>query len=323
MTRAGIDLDTARRVLAVEARAVETLADRIDERFEEAAKLVLRASGRVVLTGMGKSGIVARKIAATFASTGTPALFMHPAEAVHGDLGMIVGGDVVLALSQSGETDELVRLVEMIRRIDATLITMTGRLDSTLGREADVALHTGVDEEGCPLALAPMASTTATLALGDALAAVVMEARGFDEDDFARLHPGGRLGLRLRRVRDLMHWGDALPRVGEDATMSQVVVEMSRKRLGCTTVVDDRGTLVGIITDGDLRRLLERDDAPLTRRAGDVMTREPVTIGEDVLATAALRVMEERKITMIPVLDDAAALSGVIQIHDLWRTQMV
>lgn len=317
-----MSLETARRVLRAEAAAIEAIRDRLDERFENAVTLILATRGRVVASGMGKSGLVARKIAATLASTGTPALFLHPAEAIHGDLGMLVQGDVVLALSQSGETEELLRLLETIRRLGDKLIVMTGKPNSTLAREADLLLDTSVTTEGCPLELAPMASSTAALALGDALAAAVMEARGFSEDDFARLHPGGRLGRRLARVSALMHAGEALPRVGPETSMAEVVLEMSRKRLGCTTVVDEDGRLLGLITDGDLRRLMERDATPLDRRAREVMSAQPTTIGPDALASAALAMMEARKITMIPVVGSDRVLQGVIQIHDLWGTQM-
>ncbi|GAB4223897.1 MAG: KpsF/GutQ family sugar-phosphate isomerase [Acidobacteriota bacterium] len=317
-----MSLETARRVLRAEANAIRALERRLGEPFEQAVRLILETPGRVVTSGMGKSGLVARKIAATLASTGTPALFLHPAEALHGDLGMVVRGDVVLALSHSGETEELLRLLETIRRLGGRLIVMTGNVRSTLAREADLLLDTSVDEEGCPLDLAPMASTTAALALGDALAAALMRARGFSEEDFARLHPGGKLGRRLARVGSLMHTGDTLPRVQPGAPMREVVLEMSRKRLGCTTVVDDGDRLVGIITDGDLRRLLERDPDPLSRTAAEVMTPDPVTLPETALASKALALMEERKITMIPVVDDGRRLLGLIQIHDLWGTQM-
>jgi len=276
----------------------------------------------VVLTGMGKSGLVARKIAATLASTGTPALFLHPAEAIHGDLGMIVKGDVVIALSQSGETAEILGVVETVRRLQGTLLVMTGRAGSTLGREADLLLDTSVAEEGCPLGLAPMASTTAMAALGDALAAALMVAKGFSEEDFARLHPGGRLGRRLARVRQFMHTGEAVPRVGPTTTMGEVVLEMSRKRLGSTAVVDGAGRLLGIVTDGDLRRLLQRDATPLDRTAAEAMTALPTTIAADALASAALALMEERKITMLPVLAADGTLEGIVQIHDLWGTQL-
>jgi arabinose-5-phosphate isomerase len=316
-----VSVEVGRRVLRAEAMAVARLADELGEPFRQAVQRVIETRGRVVLTGMGKSGIVARKIGATLASTGTPALFIHPAEAHHGDLGMVAEGDLVLALSNSGETQEVLTLLDTIRRLGARLMVMTGRPGSTLAREADVLLDTSVPEEGCPLGLAPMASTTAALALGDALAAAVMEAKGFGEEDFARLHPGGRLGRRLSRVSQFMHKGDAVPRVPPQAPMKEALIEMSRKRLGCTTVVSPDGALLGIITDGDLRRLLETDDAPLGKTAGEVMTPEPRTVTPDVLAAAALRIMEERKITMLPVVE-SGALTGLVQIHDLWGTQL-
>ncbi len=310
------------RVIEAEARALAALAARLGPAFDDAVDAILGTPGRVVLTGMGKSGLVARKIAATLASTGTPALFLHPAEAIHGDLGMIVKGDVVVALSQSGETAEILGVVEAVRRLGGTLLVMTGRAGSTLGREADLLLDTSVAEEGCPLGLAPMASTTAMLALGDALAAALMVAKGFSEEDFARLHPGGRLGRKLARVRQFMHTGEAVPRVAPATPMGQVVLEMSRKRLGSTAVVDDAGRLLGIVTDGDLRRLLERDPTPLDRTAADAMTARPVSIAADALASAALALMEERKITMLPVVAPDGTLEGIVQIHDLWGTQL-
>ncbi len=309
-------------MIEAEARALGALAARLGPAFDDAVDAILAARGRVVLTGMGKSGLVARKVAATLASTGTPALFLHPAEAIHGDLGMIVRGDVVIALSQSGETAEILSVVEAVRRLGGTLLVMTGRSGSTLGREADLLLDTSVAEEGCPLGLAPMASTTAMLALGDALAAALMVAKGFSEEDFARLHPGGRLGRKLARVRQFMHAGDAVPRVGPETSMGDVVLEMSRKRLGSAAVVDGSGRLLGVVTDGDLRRLLERDPTPLDRTAAEAMTARPVTIAPDALASAALALMEERKITMLPVVASDGTLEGVVQIHDLWGTQL-
>jgi arabinose-5-phosphate isomerase len=316
-----VSVDVGKRVLRAEAMAVNRLADELGEPFRQAVARVIETRGRVVLTGMGKSGIVARKIGATLASTGTPALFIHPAEAHHGDLGMITEGDLVIALSNSGETQEVITLLDTIRRLGARLVVMTGRPESTLAREADVLLDTSVADEGCPLGLAPMASTTAALALGDALAAAVMEAKGFGEEDFARLHPGGRLGKRLSRVSQFMHKGESVPRIRPEAPMREAVLEMSRRRLGCTTVISPDGALLGIITDGDLRRLLESDAEPLARTAGEVMTPEPRTVTPDVLAAAALRIMEERKITMLPVVE-AGALVGLVQIHDLWGTQL-
>jgi arabinose-5-phosphate isomerase len=315
--------DRAKAVLTIEARALRALAERLDENFDRAAELIRSSPGRVVLTGIGKSGLVARKIAATFASTGTPALFLHPAEARHGDLGVVLAGDVVIAVSHSGETGEILALLDTIRRLGARLIAITGQRHSTLAREADLLLDTSVEEEGCPLGLAPMASTTAALALGDALAAALMVANGFGESDFALLHPGGKLGRKLARVESLMHSGERMPRVLPSTEMKAVVLEMSRGRMGCTAVVDRDGQLLGLITDGDLRRLLEREVNPLQRTAEQVMTRQPVTIAPNALASAALRVMEERKITMLPVVDDRRLLLGLLQIHDLWTTGQV
>lgn len=314
-------------VVRIEAEALRALADRIAgpmaQTFARAVECVMSCGGRVVVTGMGKSGLVARKIAATLSSTGTPALFLHPAEAVHGDLGMIVRGDVVLALSQSGETEEILNLLATIKRLQVKLVVMTGELSSTLADAAEVALDCSVAKEACALGLAPTASTTTMLALGDALAVTVAEKRGFKEEDFADLHPGGKLGKRLARVEKLMHSGEAVPRVAPDTAMPQVIYEMSRKKLGMTTVVEDE-KLAGVISDGDLRRLLERrgKDA-LELRAGECMTTNPQTIAPDEFATAALNLMEQRKITSLVVVDDQRRLLGVIHLHDLWGTEMV
>jgi arabinose-5-phosphate isomerase len=312
----------AHRVLDIEIRALQSLASRLGAEFDAAVETILACDGRVVLTGMGKSGLAARKIAATLASTGTPAMYLHPAEAIHGDLGIIVRGDVVVALSHSGETEEILRLLDTIRRLGARIIAMTGSRDSTLGRESDIVLDTFVEEEGCPLGLAPMASTISAVALGDALAASLMTRKGFREEDFARLHPGGKLGKKLARVEQVMHSGDRVPTVRPEDVMRDVVLEISRKRLGCTTVCDDQGRLVGVITDGDLRRLLERESEPMALEASQLMSGSPVTIGPDDLAASALRLMEDRKITMLPVVDGDRNLLGVVQIHDLWGTNL-
>jgi len=314
--------ETARKVLEIESHAVGDLAERLGEEFDRAVDSLLGCAGRVVVTGMGKSGIVSQKIAATLASTGTPAFFVHPAEAIHGDLGMIVAGDVVLAVSNSGETEELVRLLEVIRRLGARIVAMSGDPGSTLARYADVHLDVGVRREACPLDLVPTASTTAALAMGDALAVACYEKRGFTARDFARLHPGGRLGRRLLTVGELMHSGEGVPAVGIGATMGEAVHEMSAKRLGMTCVVDDAGGLAGVLTDGDLRRRMLRVERPLDGTAGDAMTRTPSTIGPDALASEALRIMEEKKITSLPVVDASRRVLGVIQIHDLWRTEL-
>ena len=314
--------ETARRVLEIESRAVADLALRVGDEIDRAVDLLLACAGRVVVTGMGKSGIVAQKIAATLASTGTPAFFMHPAEAIHGDLGMIVTGDVVLAVSNSGETEELVRLLELIRRLGARIVAMSGDPGSTLSRHADIHLDVGVGREACPLDLVPTASTTAALAMGDALAVACYERRGFTARDFAKLHPGGTLGRKLLEVSDLMHSGDGVPAVPLAASMEDAVREMSAKRLGMTCVVDAEGRLAGVLTDGDLRRLVLRRDRPLDGSVGDAMTTEPTTIEPGALATEALRLMEARKITSLPVVDPSRRLLGVIQIHDLWRTEL-
>ncbi|HEX9119381.1 MAG TPA: KpsF/GutQ family sugar-phosphate isomerase [Terriglobales bacterium] len=314
-------------VVRIEADALRALADRLAgpmaEAFAGAVECLYSCGGRVVVTGMGKSGLVARKIAATLSSTGTPALFMHPVEAVHGDLGMIVRGDVVLALSQSGDTEEILNLVPNIKRLDVRLVAMTGALRSTLAQAADITLDCSVAQEACSLGLAPTASTTTMVALGDALAVALAEKRGFKEEDFADLHPGGKLGKKLARVSRLMHTGDAIPRVTPQTPMSEVIYEMSRKQLGVAAVTDG-DKLLGIISDGDLRRLLERrgkDVLDLT--AGECMTRDPKTIRPDEFAAAALNIMEQKKITSLAVVGDGGRLEGIIHLHDLWGTEMV
>ncbi len=314
--------ETARRVLQVESSAVASLADRLDESFDRAVELIVACRGRVVVSGMGKSGIICQKLSATFSSTGTPALFMHPAEALHGDLGMIVEGDLLLVVSNSGETPEVVRLLELVRRLGAGIVALTGHTDSTLARHADVHLHVGVDREACSLDLVPTASTCASLAMGDALAVACYEQRGFTSKDFARFHPGGHLGHRLRLVRSVMHQDEELPRVHEETGMTQAVEEMSRKRLGMTCVLDGKGRLTGVLTDGDLRRWVLRVSKPLEGTVAQAMTPTPATIGPEALATEALKLMEERKITSLPVVDDDRSLLGVVQIHDLWRTEL-
>jgi arabinose-5-phosphate isomerase len=314
-------------VVRIEAEALRELADRIAGpmavAFASAVECLLSCGGRVVVTGMGKSGLVARKIAATLSSTGTPALFLHPAEAVHGDLGMIVRGDVVIALSLSGETEEIIELLATMKRLAVKLVAMTGELRSTLAQAADVALDCSVAKEACSLGLAPTASTTTMLALGDALALTLAEQRGFKEEDFAELHPGGKLGKRLARVEKLMHSGDAIPRVTPDTPMPEVIYEMSRKKLGMTTVVEGE-KLAGVLSDGDLRRLLEhKGKDALELRAGECMTRNPQTIAPGEFATAALNIMEQRKITSLAVVDGDGTLRGVIHLHDLWGTEMM
>ena len=323
MTRVtAADLTIAKKVLQTEAAAILALVDRLDDRFEAAVRVLLDCRGRVIVTGMGKSGIVARKIAATLASTGTPAFFLHPAEAVHGDLGVIQGDDVVIALSNSGETHELLRLLETIKRLGARLITICGNAPSTLGDASDVVLDCHVSEEACPMNLVPTASTTAALALGDALAMTLLVAKGFREEDFAHLHPGGKLGKRVMRVEQLMHVGGKVPRVTVSTPMTAVVQEMTSKRLGMTCVVDgDR--LVGVITDGDLRRHMAKSLDLSTRVAADVMSANPVTVEPTMLAAEALHILEQRKITSIVVVGPTHRIEGVLHLHDLWRTQMV
>jgi arabinose-5-phosphate isomerase len=313
----------ARKVLETEAQAILGLIPQINANFDRALDLLQRCTGRVIVTGMGKSGIIAHKISATLSSTGTPSVFLHAAEAVHGDLGVVLAEDVVLALSYSGETDEMVRLIEAIRRLGAKLIALTGHVNSTLAQAADVAVDCHVAEEACPMNLAPTASTTAALAMGDALALALSRRKGFREDQFASLHPAGRLGKRLMRVDALMHSGDALPVVAVDTPMPDVVHQISSKRLGMTCVVDADGQLVGIVTDGDLRRHMTPGSNLLDRRAGDIMTRRPVVIGGHALAVEALRIMEERKITSLVVAGAGGRVEGVVHLHDLWRTQMI
>jgi arabinose-5-phosphate isomerase len=331
-------------VVRIEAEALRALADRIAgpmaKSFARAVELIYDCGGRVVVTGMGKSGIIARKIAATLNSTGTPALYMHPVEAVHGDLGMVVRGDVVMALSASGETEEILRLLATIKRLRVPLISLTGdsientrSLDfarddngkkiSTLAAAADVALDCSVDKEACTLGLAPTASTTTMLALGDAIAMTLSAKRGFKEEDFANLHPGGKLGKALARVEALMHSGDAVPRVGPKTKMPDVIYEMSRKKLGITTVVEG-DKLMGVISDGDLRRLLEeRGKDVLDLTAGQCMTKNPRTIASSEFAATALALMEEKKITSLVVVDRRGKLSGIVHLHDLWGTEMM
>ena len=316
---------SGRRVLETEARGLEAVSARIDGAFSQACRILLACNGRVVCIGMGKSGHVARKIAATLASTGTPSFYVHPGEAGHGDLGMITDADVVLALSYSGESDEILMLLPVLKRQGNPLISMTGSAQSTLAREADVHLDVSVPAEACPLDLAPTSSTTASMAMGDALAVALLDARGFTADDFARSHPAGALGRRLLlHIRDVMHAGDEIPSVRETATLGDVLVEMSRKRLGMTAVVDGDGRLLGLYTDGDLRRTLADPGIDLRgTRIVEVMTRAPVTIGLDALAIEAARLMETRKINALLVLDDDRHVVGALNIHDLLRARVV
>jgi arabinose-5-phosphate isomerase len=316
-------LAVAQRVLRIEADAIENLIGRLDERFERAVAMMFACAGRVVVTGLGKSGLIGRKISATLASTGTPSIFLHAAEALHGDLGMVVPGDVLVALSTSGETEELVALLERVKRLGIRLVTLTGNPRSTLAAASDVVLDISVKEEACSLNLAPTASTAAALAMGDALAMALLDRRGFRREDFAELHPGGRLGWRLRRIESLMHTGEALPRVALDTPIPMVIYEISRKRLGMAAVADESNQLLGIITDGDLRRLMEqRRKEALDLTAADCMTRNPATLPRQELAASALRLMEERKITSVLVVDKERHLEGVVHLHDLWTLQL-
>ena len=313
----------ARAVIDTERQAVSALKQRIDGHFIGACQLILACEGRVVVLGMGKSGHIGHKIAATLASTGTPSFFVHPAEAGHGDLGMITRGDVVIALSNSGETAEIITLLPVIKRLDIPLIALTGNPASTLGMAAAACLDVSVAREACPLNLAPTASTTASLVLGDALAVALLEARGFNADDFARSHPGGSLGRRLSSVRDVMHTGDDIPRVNEKTILSRTLLEMSAKGLGMTAVLDEHGQVSGIFTDGDLRRTLDAGFDVHTTTTAEVMTRNPRAIAETCLAAEALRMMEEHRINALLVLDEDQQLAGVLNMHDLLRAQVL
>ncbi len=319
MTPASEHNQAARRVLAIERDAIEAVAEALDEGFSRAVETILALDGRLVVLGMGKSGIIAKKIAATFASTGTPAFFVHAAEAQHGDLGMITGHDAVLALSYSGETAEVVGLLPEIKRRGARVIALTGKRDSSLARHADIVLHAPVAREACPMNLAPTASTTAALALGDALAVVVLERRGFREEDFARVHPAGSLGRKLLKVADVMHSGRELPMVPRDARLREAIMEISSHRLGITGVRDADGRLIGCLSDGDLRRILESGHMDLDAPVGDLMHPDPLTIGEGRLASEALRRMEDNKIMALFVHDDQGRITGIVHMHDLLR----
>ncbi len=322
-TAAAASIEHGRRVLTIEADALNALAARLDARFDAAVRLVAGRGGKVVVTGMGKSGHVGRKIAATLASTGTPAFFLHAAEALHGDLGMLERQDLVLAVSNSGETAEILDLVPHVKRLGLPLVALTGRPQSTLARTADALLDVSVAEEACPLGLAPTASTTAAIAMGDALAVALLEHRGFRREDFAALHPAGTLGRKLLRVADLMHTGDAVPRVRTGSVMTDVLLEMTAKRLGVTAVVDADDHLVGIVTDGDLRRALAAGDFVTTRTVDDVMGRQPKAIDADSLAALAVAIMERHSITVLFILGADQKLAGVIHLHDLLRAGVV
>jgi arabinose-5-phosphate isomerase len=324
-------LSIALRVLRLEAAGILSVSERLDERFAAAVEVLYRCRGRVIVTGMGKSGLVGRKIAATLASTGTPAYFLHPAEGVHGDLGMVARDDVVLALSNSGQTDEVLAVLPLIKRLGIPLVLLTGHPTSTLARQSDVVVDVGVPEEACPLNLSPTASTTAALAMGDALAMALLDLRGLRPEDYAALHPSGSLGWKaLFKVADLMQTGAAIPVVSESATMKEAIGEMTAKRLGMTTVVDGEGRLVGVITDGDLRRLQLTGGPLLDRAAGECMTREPTRIGGHELAAKALAMMEThtidgepRPITSLVITDAAGRPAGVLHLHDLLRAKIV
>jgi arabinose-5-phosphate isomerase len=316
-------IESAKRVFQVESEAIAGLVEHLDARFEKAVDLLYSCKGRAVVTGLGKSGLIGRKVAATFSSMGTPSLFLHAADALHGDLGMLTAGDVLVAISASGETQELIDLIEPAKRLGIALITLTAHANSPLGTASDVVLDISVKEEACPLNLAPTSSTAAALAMGDALAVVIAERRDFQEHDFAALHPGGRLGKKLRRIDSLMHKGDELPRVLPTTKMPDVIYEMSRKGLGLTAVTKPDGRLMGIITDGDLRRGMQRrKQNVLDLAAIDCMTKKPVTLPRTELAAAALRLMEEKKITSVIVVDSGGRLEGVVHIHDLWTLQL-
>jgi arabinose-5-phosphate isomerase len=320
-----MSLDSARRVLRIEAQAIQDLLARLDSSVSRAVDLLLTCKGRVVVAGMGKSGLVGRKISATLSSTGTPSFFLHPAEALHGDLGMVARGDSLLAISYGGETPEILDLLEALKRLEIPIVSITGNLKSTLASASEVALDASVKEEACSLNLAPTASTTVAMALGDALAVALLDRRGFRPDDFAALHPAGRLGKKLLRVGHLMHGGDALPHVSPETPMPAAFHEMSAKKLGMTTVTTADGKLAGILTDGDLRRLMEKHGgATLSMTAGDCMVRTPQTIGPNLLASEALNLMEKKKITSIVVVDPASQkVVGVVHLHDLWTLELI
>jgi len=316
--------EIARRVLRIEAQALNDLCGRLNGSFDRAVELLLGCDGRVVVTGMGKSGLIGRKISGTLSSTGTPSFFLHPAEALHGDLGMLARGDALLAISYGGETPEILNLLETLKRLQMPIVTMTGNERSTLAEASEVVLDVSVQEEACTLNLAPTASTTVAMALGDALAIALLERRGFQPDDFAALHPAGRLGKRLLRVEHLMHKGEMMPRVSPETPMPATFHEMSAKKLGMTTVTTGDGKLAGIITDGDLRRLMEKHGgATLSMTAGDCMIRTPQTIGPGLLASEALNLMEKRKITSVVVVDGEGRVLGVVHLHDLWTLELI
>ncbi|MCP2604870.1 KpsF/GutQ family sugar-phosphate isomerase [Candidatus Aminicenantes bacterium AH-873-B07] len=315
-------INVGKKVLEVEAEAVKNLIDRIDKQFEKAVELLYECKGKVVITGIGKSGLIAQKIAATFTSTGTPAIFIHPTEAVHGDLGIILDDDIIIAISYSGETKEIITLLEFIKRIGVKLIALTGNKSSKLAKYSDIVLDISVEQEACPIGLIPTSSTTAALAMGDALAIAVMQKKGFGKEDFAFVHPRGQIGKKLLKVKHLMHTGEEIPIVCTNTSMRETVEEMTRKKLGVTCVIDKNKKLVGIITDGDLRRLLIKYGSFMNKTAGECMKHDPITIDKEELATEALNIMEERKITSLIIKNKKGEVEGIIHLHDLWRTEM-
>ena len=322
--KGGTSLDVGRRVLDIEARAVQALVERLDGGFSQAVDLLYRCKGKVVVSGMGKSGLIGQKIAATMASTGTPSFFLHPAEGLHGDLGMLARRDVLIAISNSGETQEILQLLPFMERMGIPVVAIVGRKGSTLAKNSAVALDVSVAEEACPMGLAPTASTTATLAMGDALAVALLDKRGFKEQDFAQFHPGGTLGRRLLvKVRDLMHKGEQIPQVGETVFASAAILEMSVKKLGMTTVVDRAGALLGVITDGDLRRFLQQGGDFSKITAGSLASRHPKLIGPDELAAKAVEMMERYAITTLVVAENAKRIVGVVHLHDLLKHGIV
>jgi arabinose-5-phosphate isomerase len=319
-----MSLETGRRVLRIEALALQEVLERLDSSFERAVELLLGCKGRVVVTGMGKSGLIGRKISGTLSSTGTPSFFLHPAEALHGDLGMLARGDALLAITYGGETEEILNLLETLKRLEMPIVTLTGKPGSTLALASDVVIDVSVKEEACTLNLAPTASTAVAMAVGDALAVSLLERRGFKPDDFAALHPAGRLGKKLLRVEHLMHSGDAVPRVSLATPMPATFHEMSAKKLGMTTVTAADGKLLGILTDGDLRRLMEKHGGDtLSMTAGDCMVRTPQTISPNLLASEALNLMERKKITSVVVVDGSQKVLGVVHLHDLWTLELI
>ena len=318
-------INTAKRVLKIEAEAITGIAKQLDANFAKAVTLILNAAGKVVITGMGKSGLICKKIAATFASTGTPAFFLHPAEGAHGDLGMLMKGDVVIAISNSGETEEIVKIIPLIKRMGAKLIAMTGDVNSTLSKAGDVVLNIGVKKEACPLGLAPTASTTAALAMGDALAVALFETKGFNEKDFALIHPGGSLGRRLLRVEELMHTGSNIPMIRVGSLMKEAILEITAKRFGIAGIIDKKDRLIGAITDGDLRRALEKGDNILHKKVENLMTKNPKRIEKHAFAESALKMMEDYSITALFVYKDKMEdkVVGIVHLHDLLKAGVV